>query len=249
MRIKINRKVAFLIQYRRTKKSKYCCHPPFHPLFFCRHFSKLLSPTLQKLMNWILLSPPPLSSDPDNPQNLERAHRKGKCEAGGLFCDYCTKTPTVIHGPVLPVPRPFPDPSRLPDHHHKKCSETPITDAAGNYRLPDDFQPRFQLRSLFSNGLISSDDKAAINNFSTKFVVSEKLVMDYLSHLENLKLRKEKRSEDRKISKAKQLSLKYEDFNWKKLFETNNLKSLTINVLKKYLIKHITFPLQKPRKV
>ena len=55
--------------------------------------------------------------------------------------------------------------------------------------------------------------------------------MDYLSHLENVKLRKEKRSEDRKISKAKQLSLKYEDFNWKKLFETNNLKSLTINVL------------------
>ena len=35
---------------------------------------KLLSPTLPKLMNWILLSPPPLSSDPDNPQNLERAH-------------------------------------------------------------------------------------------------------------------------------------------------------------------------------
>ena len=137
-------------------------------------------------------------------------YRKGKCEAGGLFCEYCTKTPSVIQEPVLPVPRPFPDPSRLPDHHCKKCSETPITDAAGNYRLPDDFQPRFQLRSLFSNGLISSDDKAAINNFSTKFVGSEKLVTDYLSHLENLKLRKEKRSEDRKISKAKQLSLKYE---------------------------------------
>ena len=174
-------------------------------------------------------------------------YRKGKCEAGGLFCDYCTKTPSVIQGPVLPVPRPFPDPSRLPDHHYKKCSETPITDAAGNYRLPDDFQPIFQLRSLFSNGLISSDDKAAINNFSTKFVVSEKLVMDYLSHLENLKLRKEKRSEDRKISKAKQLSLKYEDFNWKKMFETNNLKSLTVNVLKKYLIKH-NLPITKTKK-
>ena len=25
-------------------------------------------------MNWILLSPPPVSSDPDTPQNLERAH-------------------------------------------------------------------------------------------------------------------------------------------------------------------------------
>ena len=67
MCIEINRKVAFLILHSRTKKSKYCCHPPFHPPYFCCHFSKLLSPILPKLMNWILLSPPPLSSDPDNP--------------------------------------------------------------------------------------------------------------------------------------------------------------------------------------
>ena len=71
--IKINRKVAFLIQYSRKKKSKYCCHPPFHPPIFCRHSLKLLSPTLPKLINWILLSPPSLSSDPATPQNLARA--------------------------------------------------------------------------------------------------------------------------------------------------------------------------------
>ena len=129
---------------------------------------------------------------------LYMKYRKGKCEAGGLFCDYCTKTPTIIQGPVLPVPRLFPDPSRLPNHHYKNCSETHVTEAAGNYRQPDDFQRRFQLRSLFSSGLTSSDDKAAINNWSTKFVVSEKLVMDYLSHLEKLKLRKEKINEYRK---------------------------------------------------
>ena len=27
---------------------------------------------------------------------LHMDYRKGKCEAGGLFCEYCTKTPTVI---------------------------------------------------------------------------------------------------------------------------------------------------------
>ena len=64
--------------YSRTKKSKYYCHPPFHPPIFCRHSLKLLSPTLPKLMNWILLSPPTLSSDPDTPQNLERAHRQAE---------------------------------------------------------------------------------------------------------------------------------------------------------------------------
>ena len=67
---KINRKAAFPIQYSRTKKSKYSCHPPFHPPIFCRYSSKLLLPTLPKLMNWILLSPPLLSSDPDNPPNF-----------------------------------------------------------------------------------------------------------------------------------------------------------------------------------
>ena len=33
---------------------------PSTPLFFCRNFLKLLSPTLPILMNWILLSPPPV---------------------------------------------------------------------------------------------------------------------------------------------------------------------------------------------
>ena len=65
--LKINRKVTLFIEHSRTKKSKYCCHPPFHPPIFCRHSLKLLSPTLPKLMNWILLSPPLLSSDPDTP--------------------------------------------------------------------------------------------------------------------------------------------------------------------------------------
>ena len=43
---------------------------------------------------------------------LYMEYRKGKCEVGGLFCYYCTKTPTVIQGPVLPVPR-LPDPRRF----------------------------------------------------------------------------------------------------------------------------------------
>ena len=62
MCIKINRKVAFLSSTVGRKS-----HPPFHPAIFCRHSLKPLSPTFPKLMNWILLSPPPLSSEPDNP--------------------------------------------------------------------------------------------------------------------------------------------------------------------------------------
>ena len=58
---------GIFIEYSGTKKSISCCHPPFHPPNFCRHSLKLLSPTLPKLVNWMLLLPPPLSSDPDNP--------------------------------------------------------------------------------------------------------------------------------------------------------------------------------------
>ena len=57
----------FFIEYSRIKKSKYRCHPPLHSPIFCHHYLKLLSSTLQKFTNWILLSPPPLSSDPDHP--------------------------------------------------------------------------------------------------------------------------------------------------------------------------------------
>ena len=64
-------KVAHFCRANSIKKSKYCCHPPFHPPIFCRHSLKHLSPILPILMNWILLSPPPLSSDPDNPSKFE----------------------------------------------------------------------------------------------------------------------------------------------------------------------------------
>ena len=39
--VRINRKVTFFIEYSRAKKSKYCCHPPFHPnTYFLSPFFK-----------------------------------------------------------------------------------------------------------------------------------------------------------------------------------------------------------------
>ena len=70
--VKINRKVAFLSStVGRKSQNIVVPHPSTH--HFCRHSLKLLSPTLPKLMNWILLSLPPLSSDPDKPPKF------GKC--------------------------------------------------------------------------------------------------------------------------------------------------------------------------
>ena len=80
--------IFYRVQWEKT--SKYCCHSPFHPPIFCRHSLKLLPPTLPKLMKWILLSPPPLSSDPDTPQNLERAQDVKSTEyLLDHFVNYC----------------------------------------------------------------------------------------------------------------------------------------------------------------
>ena len=57
--------ISYLVQW--DEKVKILLSPTLPPPIFCRHSSKLLSPTLPKLMNWILLSPPHLSSAPDNP--------------------------------------------------------------------------------------------------------------------------------------------------------------------------------------
>ena len=49
--------------------------PTLPPPYFLSPFFKTLSPTLQKLMNWIMLSPPHLSSDPDNPSKIWNVHQ------------------------------------------------------------------------------------------------------------------------------------------------------------------------------
>ena len=80
MCIKINRKVAFLSStVGRKSQNIVVIHPSPPAPIFCHHSLKLLSSTLPKLMNWILLSPPPLSSDPDNPPKIRNAHRSNFC--------------------------------------------------------------------------------------------------------------------------------------------------------------------------
>ena len=65
-------KVAFFCRASSIKVTIFLS-PTLPATYFRRHSLKLLSPTLPILMNWILWSHPPLSSDPDIPQNLERA--------------------------------------------------------------------------------------------------------------------------------------------------------------------------------
>ena len=62
----------------------------------------------------------------------------------------------------------------------------------GKPRKIDDFQPRANIRSQFAEGKLK--DLTSITTFSTKFIVEESLVKDYLEHLQNLDLRKQVRT-------------------------------------------------------
>ena len=74
MHVKINRIVAFVIEYCGTTKSKSCCHPPFHPLNLCRNSLKIFvthPPKISELDTVVTITPCPQTLT--IPQNLEHA--------------------------------------------------------------------------------------------------------------------------------------------------------------------------------
>ena len=69
------------------------------------------------------------------------------------------------------------------DFHYLPGTKTPTTG-----RKPDDYQPRAQIKQMFQEGTLKVGDKNAIKDFSEKYIVSEKLVADYVDHLTDIEL-------------------------------------------------------------
>ena len=59
---------------------------------------------------------------------------------------------------------------------------------------------------MFQEDKLRAGDKKAIKEFSEKYIVSEKLVADYIEHLTDFEMRKDKRQtdNDRKRAERKQ---------------------------------------------
>ncbi|PFX31502.1 hypothetical protein AWC38_SpisGene3741 [Stylophora pistillata] len=110
-------------------------------------------------------------------------------ERSGKLCKFCEKDETT--SAPLPTRRPYPDYGKLPNFHYLSWSATP-TDG----REPDDFQPRAQIKRLFEESELVSGDSEAIRRFSDKYIVPEKLVAEYVEHLAQIKMRKEKKKEE-----------------------------------------------------
>ena len=140
---------------------------------------------------------------------------KEHVERGELFMEIrsCRDCQTCKELPVHPVhrcPFPFPDYSKLPQHHYVPLCDTPH-ECDGVTRKVDDFLPRAQIKALFISNEFTSSDADKIKAFCQKYIVREAYVKTYLQHMEALSLKKIKRKDQR--NKADMPEQREEDSN------------------------------------
>lgn len=80
------------------------------------------------------------------------------------------------------IPRPVPDVDALREYRYKSVNNTPLTHSDGNKWVPDEWQQRSNLQTLFEQEKLSIEDADAIKEFSQTFTVDEELVKSYLEH-------------------------------------------------------------------
>lgn len=126
---------------------------------------------------------------------------------------------------------------------YQNCVTCPLTrplllTSSGSQRDVNDYQPRAQIKKKFEDGTFALDDPESIGMFSKTFAVEERLTRKYLEHLEYIRLKKEKRSEERKRKKQDEIMKTYDDFDWVQMFHKGTLEKLTVPVLNLYLDRH-----------
>ena len=166
---------------------------------------------------------------------------KGWCAEtlDGELCTFCASHPA--HGtPIKRVPGPYPDVSKLPEHHYLAYKNTPLVDENGATRQVDDFAPRPNLKKLFKSEAISLQEEhsSVIDEFSNKFIVSRPLVVNYLTHLTNMKRVAGIRQRERDQIRITRDQKTYEDYNWQGRYQNGTLAKLVVSELNKYLEYH-----------
>ncbi|CAH3157346.1 unnamed protein product [Porites evermanni] len=115
---------------------------------------------------------------------------------------------------------------------------------------PDDFQNRAQIKRLFEESELVSRDSEAVRKFSDKYIVPEKLVAEYVEHLAQIKMRKEKKKEETERDRMERLNQQYNDIDLAGLYNSDTLSSLRVDELSLYFSHHkITFKGKRAEKV
>ena len=119
-----------------------------------------------------------------------------------------------------------------------------------NGREPDDFQSRAQIKRLFEESELVSGDSEAFRKFSDKYIFPEKLVAEYVEHLAQIKMGKEKKKEKTERERMEPLIREYSDIDWVGLYNSDKLSSLRVDELSLYFSHHkIIFKGKKAEKV
>ena len=137
---------------------------------------------------------------------------RGSCkEKDGSLCKHCCATdgPEEIAwtGPATErIQRPIPHQSALPEFKYLSVHTSSNNDENGKKRIPADWQPRSNIKKLFEQGKLSINASDAITEFSSKFIVDEKLVKNYIEHSYGHNCKVSMRS----VSKSKEKKSKFE---------------------------------------
>ena len=103
---------------------------------------------------------------------------------------------------------------------------------------------------MFEESELVSGDSEAIRKFSDKYIVPVKLVAEYVRHLAQIKMRKEKKKEETETERIERLNRQYNDIDWVGLYNSDELSSLRVDKLSLYFSHHkVTFKEKKAEKV
>ena len=101
---------------------------------------------------------------------------------------------------------------------------------------------------MFEESELVSGDSEAFRKFSDNF--PEKLVAEYVEHLPQIKMGKEKKKEKTERERMEPLIREYSDIDWVGLYNSDKLSSLRVDELSLYFSHHkITFKGKKAEKV
>ena len=108
---------------------------------------------------------------------------KSDCERlVGKLCQFCETNHRRFSLLQSRIPRPVPDYSN--PGHYLNVFDTSVYDENGVLRIPDNWQPRANIKKMFAEGKMNSEKE--ISEFSAKFMVDEILVEKYVKHLQQL---------------------------------------------------------------
>ena len=81
-----------------------------------------------------------------------------------------------------------------------------------------------QLPQMFSDGMLTMEEE--LQQFSEKFAVEPHLIKAYIAHLEDLKIQSGIRTRGRAEQKRKMMSKTFEEYAWRDLVESGDLKKV-----------------------